>query len=161
MLTDGTIFERIAAPAGLPDDTTITITRKGQSPAQITVRRGDQIWDATADNYRDKLPEDVRPLADRWMIGTGDGHVRLSLNSWLNAGQASSDAAELTAQALSVQILDNQNKANAEVNPARMLLVEQEIESLDQQLSQIQQTLAKLRKSLHDSPEKTAEPAKK
>lgn len=161
ILTDGTVFERTSGPAGLPDDVTITITRKGQNPTQITVRRGEQIWDATADNYRDKLPEDVRPLADRWMIGTGDGHARLALNRWLNAGQASSDAAELTAQALSVQILDNQSKANAEVNAARMLLVEQEIESLNQQLSQIQQTLAKLRKSLHDSPEKPADPAKK
>jgi len=45
----------------LPDNVTLTIVREGKNPAKITVKRGDETWEVTADNL-DKLPEDLRPV---------------------------------------------------------------------------------------------------
>lgn len=45
--------------ARLPDDMSITITKKGNEPAKITVTQGDQTWEASEDQL-DKLPEKVR-----------------------------------------------------------------------------------------------------
>ena len=163
LLNEGTISERIDGPNGLPDDISITITRKGQNPTQITVRRGDQIWDATADNYQEKLPAEIRPYVSRWMVGAGQNPSATALSRWVNGSQTNAEVSELTARALSLQILDNQNKAttNTILDDARLKTIEKETESLNQQLSQIQQTLDKLRKCLHGSTDNPGEPAKK
>lgn len=51
----------------LPDDMTITITKKGKKPARITVKQGDERWAAT-ENKLDELPDEVRPHVER-MLG--------------------------------------------------------------------------------------------
>ena len=64
----GTILPRGAAvQPPLPDNMTVTITKKGSKPADIVVQRGEQKWEATEDSLN-KLPDDVRPHVER-MLG--------------------------------------------------------------------------------------------
>jgi hypothetical protein len=51
----------------LPKGLTITITRSGDEPAKITVKRGDESWEVTEEKL-DELPEDIRPHVAR-MLG--------------------------------------------------------------------------------------------
>lgn len=48
----------------LPDDVSVTITKRGREPADIVVTQGDQRWEATEDELS-KLPDRVRRMADR------------------------------------------------------------------------------------------------
>lgn len=49
--------------APLPDDVSVTVVRKGTAPARITIKKGDQTWEAT-DQDLSKLPKEIRPIAD-------------------------------------------------------------------------------------------------
>ncbi len=51
----------------LPADLSITITRKGEEPAKISVSKGDQKWETTEDKLKE-LPDDVRPHVEQ-MLG--------------------------------------------------------------------------------------------
>lgn len=68
----------------LPDQQTdfpkgleVTITKKGEEPAKVTVKRGEEQWEVDAKSL-DKLPDDVRPHVERMLGGNvgvaiGDG----------------------------------------------------------------------------------------
>jgi membrane-associated protease RseP (regulator of RpoE activity) len=65
-----------------PKDLEVTILKKGEEPAKITVKRGDEQWEVDA-NSLDKLPEDVRPHVTQMLGGglsvtVGDGAFGLS-----------------------------------------------------------------------------------
>ena len=60
-------------PPPLPSNLTITITKSGQAPSEIVVKRGDQTWSVT-ETTLDKLPEDIRV------------HVRVMLENKLAPG---------------------------------------------------------------------------
>lgn len=47
----------------LPDDVSVTVLRKGSAPAAITIKKGDQTWEATEQDLS-KLPKEIRPIAD-------------------------------------------------------------------------------------------------
>jgi hypothetical protein len=51
----------------LPGNLSVTITRAGDEPAKIVVKRGDEKWEVTEDQL-DKLPDDVRGHVER-MLG--------------------------------------------------------------------------------------------
>ncbi len=62
----------------LPGNMSITITKTGDKPADISVKLGDEKWDVTEKDL-DKLPEKVRPYVDRMLgqatgMGTGAAH---------------------------------------------------------------------------------------
>lgn len=59
----------MAGAAELPKDVKITISRQGSEPAQVTVKRGDKTWEATADKL-DAIPEDLRRHVEP-MLGQG------------------------------------------------------------------------------------------
>lgn len=59
----------------LPDDLSVNIYREGKQPAKITVKKGDQKWEATEDDLS-KLPEDVRHHVEQ-LIGAGPMKVEL------------------------------------------------------------------------------------
>jgi PDZ domain-containing protein len=59
------------ASSGLPEGTSITITREGKNAAKISVKRDAGTWDVTEDDLS-KLPDDVRPLVER-MLGRVQG----------------------------------------------------------------------------------------
>ncbi len=54
----------------LPDNTTVTITRKGKDPAKISVKQGDESWEVSEEEL-DKLPSKVRELVQP-MVGGPD-----------------------------------------------------------------------------------------
>ncbi len=53
----------------LPPNMSIVISKDGNQPTKIMVRRGDQKWEVT-DKELDKLPTDIRPHVER-MLGRG------------------------------------------------------------------------------------------
>lgn len=55
----------------LPGNLSVTITKQGDQPAQIVVKRGDEKWEVS-EGELDKLPEDVRGHVQR-MLGGGRG----------------------------------------------------------------------------------------
>jgi len=57
------------AQPSLPAGLSIAITRTGDDPAKIVVKRGDETWELT-ENDLDQLPDDVRPHVER-MLGRG------------------------------------------------------------------------------------------
>ena len=52
-----------------PSDLSVRVTKEGDQPAKIHVKRGDQEWDVTEDKL-DELPEDIRPHVQKY-IGKG------------------------------------------------------------------------------------------
>ena len=67
-----------------PKNLEVTITKKGEEPAKITVKRGDDQWEVDA-NSLDKLPEDIRPHVKQMLGGglsvtVGDGRFDWSTN---------------------------------------------------------------------------------
>jgi len=74
------------AAVSLPDNLSINVTREGDQPARITVKRDDETWEVTEETL-DKLPEDLRPHVQR-LLGRGpaarldwlpevDGRIRI------------------------------------------------------------------------------------
>jgi hypothetical protein len=53
----------------LPANMSVFISKEGDQPAKIVVKRGDQKWEVT-EKELDKLPADVRPHVER-MLGRG------------------------------------------------------------------------------------------
>ena len=56
--------------AKFPKDLTVTVTKSGDKPAQVTVQREGKTWDVTEDKLQE-LPEDVRPHVER-LLGRGN-----------------------------------------------------------------------------------------
>ncbi len=56
----------------LPGNMSVTVTRKGDNPAEIVVKRDGETWEVT-ENDLDKLPEDIRPHVERMLGRLGPG----------------------------------------------------------------------------------------
>jgi serine protease Do len=70
MLHPGAIVPKDVAPlAKLPANLSISVSKEGDQPAKIVVKRGDDKWELT-DKDLDKLPADIRPHVER-MLGLG------------------------------------------------------------------------------------------
>ncbi len=66
----GAIVPRdVLVPVPLPPNMSVVISKEGDEPAKIVVKRGDEKWEAT-EKELDKLPADVRPHVER-MLGRG------------------------------------------------------------------------------------------
>ncbi len=64
----------IASPGAnvqsMPNNLSVAITKEGDQPAKITVKRNDEKWELTEKDL-DKLPGDVRPFVERMLHGSG------------------------------------------------------------------------------------------
>lgn len=60
--------------AEIPKDLSVQITRKGEEPAKIVVKKGDKTWEVT-DKELDKLPEEIRAHVARMSNGSISGDV--------------------------------------------------------------------------------------
>lgn len=70
VMRPGAIVPHDALPSmSLPANMTIIVTREGDQPAKIVVKRGEEKWELTEKDL-DKLPADVRPHVER-MLGRG------------------------------------------------------------------------------------------
>jgi membrane-associated protease RseP (regulator of RpoE activity) len=56
----------------IPENTSISVVRKGQEPATVLVQRGDEKWDVKADDLS-KLPDDLRPVIEQMLGGVPFG----------------------------------------------------------------------------------------
>lgn len=66
----GAIVPRdVLVPVPLPANMSVMISKEGDQPAKIVVKRGDEKWEVT-EKELDKLPADVRPHVER-MLGHG------------------------------------------------------------------------------------------
>jgi len=61
----------VAVEQAQPEDMTITVTKKGQEPARILVKQGEETW-RTREDKLDELPDEVRPHVER-LLGRGLG----------------------------------------------------------------------------------------
>jgi hypothetical protein len=77
MLVRPGAFLSRATTAKMPDDVTIQITKEGNKPAKVQVKKGDKSWEATADKL-DSLPADIRPHVEQLMSGAGQGVLTLT-----------------------------------------------------------------------------------
>jgi hypothetical protein len=66
----GTIVPKdVLATRPLPPDMSVVISKEGDKPANVVVKRGDKKWEV-GEKQLDKLPADVRPLVEQ-MLGRG------------------------------------------------------------------------------------------
>ncbi|MCS7239016.1 MAG: PDZ domain-containing protein [Thermoguttaceae bacterium] len=74
----------------LPGNLAVTITKKGDEPAKISVKRDGESWEVT-ENELDKLPADIRPHVEQLLRGTpvitppaedGKAKERRDLRGW-------------------------------------------------------------------------------
>jgi hypothetical protein len=83
MLTrPGVVVERALGLGGeLPDDLSVTITKKGDGKAEITVEQGDKKWEVDEDELKE-LPDEIRGPVEKYL-----GRMRGSFNlggAWQN-----------------------------------------------------------------------------
>lgn len=59
----------------LPGGVSVTITRDGDQPAKIVVKKGDETWEVAGDDQEAlaKLPDDVRPFVEQMLAGQLQG----------------------------------------------------------------------------------------
>ncbi len=71
MILNGQQFDLGSLPGGVA----VTITREGDGPAKITVKKGDQTWTVEGNDEKalKELPEDVRPFVQQMLQGPGMG----------------------------------------------------------------------------------------
>jgi hypothetical protein len=64
-------------PNNVPSGVSVSITRQGDGPAEITVKKGDQTWklESGDEEALKKLPEDVRPFVQQMLEGTRPGQA--------------------------------------------------------------------------------------
>jgi membrane-associated protease RseP (regulator of RpoE activity) len=74
-IAEGWLADR---PKNLPEGVTVTITKEGAKPAQITVREGAQTWQAT-DEELEKLPEKARPFVEGMLGRVTDFDVEVEV----------------------------------------------------------------------------------
>jgi membrane-associated protease RseP (regulator of RpoE activity) len=69
LLRPGAILPNALAELPLPGNMSISVSKEGDQPAKIVVKRGDEKWEVT-EKELDKLPADVRPHVEH-MLGHG------------------------------------------------------------------------------------------
>mgnify|MGYP005836120717 CR=1 FL=1 len=124
-----------AAPA-LPSNLSIAITRTGDEPAKIVVRRGDEKWELT-EKELDKLPDDIRPHVEQ-MLGQG---VRLDIKGLM---PDLPDAAKLRERVRA---------------PLPRLELEQKLQRMERQIEELRQQFRRLRGLAPSETEELPEPS--
>ncbi len=69
------VYGDVKIASALPEDVTVTVIRKGAEPAKITIKKGDQTWEATEQEV-DKLPPEARHFAETMLRGPISGGRR-------------------------------------------------------------------------------------
>ena len=136
---------KLLKDAALPKNVTITISKTGEDPAKIAIKRDDKTWEVTEDKL-DDLPEDIRKLVRSFLTQM---HVaRMSSPPRVRA--VPSVSVELSKEARADKVakaLTEWRKAQigtSKVRPERS--VEERLESLDKKLEKLQRAIEELRK---------------
>jgi len=158
-IANGPLAVTTQPPPSLPDDMTITITRKGNEPVRIQVTRGDQSWGTTENKVSD-LPVDIRGYVSQFFATPRTVAVQplttyrdqQAQNLALSAYKLARDKAVSSKTPSTVPASDAEKPA-VQTAPA-LVDVEKQLKTLTQQLEQLQKTLDELRKSSAVPPEK-------
>ncbi len=150
LVLGGQNFDLNQMPGGIE----VNITREGDGPAKVTVRRGDESWTVEEGDEQalDKLPKEIRPFVERMLSGQsgvmqglpgglgigrrgGPGHVfdfnfDEQMSAHINAAREQAEAAHRAAEEASVRARDE----------VRDQLLER-MEQLEKQLQQLQEQL--------------------
>jgi len=120
----------------LPENLSVTITKKGNEPVTVVVVQGDQRWEVTERDLN-KLPDAVRPYVDR-MLGLGQRPWSLDFDfvpQWEAPVQPETPAPEAEPQP---------EAAPPEASGGR---VERRMEALERRFEQMRKSLEELRES--------------
>lgn len=132
----GAIVPGTSAGEPQPDDMTITITKKGDSPARVTVKQGDETWKTTVDELS-TLPDEVRPHVER-LLGRRFG------GAW---GR--------------VKVLEGPQVEVQPLEPRAIRPDDSIRRHLDEQMEQLHKQLDEMNKRIEELQKKRHEPAKK
>jgi len=121
----GAILPPAEAQKPQPEDMSITVTKKGEAPAKIVVKQGEQTWRTTEDELG-KLPDEVRPHVER-LLGRGLGG--------LTRGRA--------------KLLEGP-RIRVHPEPLKVLPHDEIRKRLDQRFEQMDQRIEELRKSIDE-----------
>ncbi|MSR56872.1 MAG: PDZ domain-containing protein [Planctomycetaceae bacterium] len=153
----------------LPDDLTISITRKGKEPARINVRQGDNTWGATETDYQKTIPEALR------------GHVESTLRGqWLTSAIGVRPNSAVTSPltpyfdfiaadnptVLEPKVFQFDKKLLSTIPKAppaadAFQRVDQQLESLNNQLAELRKAMQELQKALQGDKSKAGAAEKK
>ncbi|HEY2249403.1 MAG TPA: PDZ domain-containing protein, partial [Planctomycetaceae bacterium] len=151
----------------LPDDVTVSITRKGKQPAKITVRKGDRIWEINESDAADKVPEEARTYL---------GPFCTSLQSpFFNRYSAPASTVNLQGQALQTlsgtlfwktdavgeAVLPVNAKPEPTATESAFQRLDKQLETLGSQLGELRQSMQQLHQTLEAEKAKPPAPEKK
>ncbi len=135
----GAILQEFRQRVDLPENVSITITRKGKQPAKIVVERDDDTWELTEENL-EELPKEIRTFVEQSL-----GQLRVNVSSSLD--QLRERLPELPRNGEVVRRLEGQlNRA-----------AERAEDVLERRLNRLTNRLEKLEKQLLDDDDE--EPA--
>jgi hypothetical protein len=142
----GIAFKYMAlGSAALPKNVTITISKTGEDPAKITVKRDNQTWEV-AENKIEELPEDIRKIVQSFLGHAQAAHIwRSPRVRAVPEAELNQRSAQDVAKALDELKLRNQARAEAPISPPQRRSVEERLESLDRKLERLQKSLEQLR----------------
>lgn len=130
----------VTPPARLPKDLTITVTRKGDEPAKVTVKKRDQTWEVV-EGKLDDLPADVRPHVER-MLGAGPrvmAYPPAGLPGWRGTPQREPGATGEPGKRFEIRRYES--KSDAATGDLKQ--ISEQIERLRKQLDDLQRSLPK------------------
>jgi len=128
----------VAAEKPQPDDMTITVTKKGQEPARIVVKQGDESWRTTEDKLGE-LPDEVRPHVER-LLGRRFG-------AWGRVKVMEGPRVHVQPQPLKALPRDELRKR-----------LDQRLERIDEQIEELRKSLDELRKKRSEGAEAEKKP---
>jgi len=129
----------------MPGGLSVNITREGDGPATVTVKKGDKTWTVKGDDEKalKELPDDVRPFVQQMLQGSQPGQMRF------NFGDMQKMMGDLGQ-------LDLEGKPNAEALRNKMQAARERTEKASQRLQQRLEQMEKQLQQLQDQIEQKA-----
>lgn len=143
----------------LADDVTVSISRKGQEPTRITVRKGDRIWEFNASDEASKVSEEARAL-----VGPFVSSLPSTLSQYLNDYFVGRGRAALFLNTADGTFVDVTRDVNVNVAPvtepsqadqqkpaaadSAFDRLDKQVESLNVQLGELRRAMQELRQSI-------------
>ena len=145
-LHPGVVFPLGAAALSpkLPDNVSVTVTKKGSEPAKITITEGDEKWEATEDSL-DKLPERARKY-----LGGHLPHAQMGIRVPAPGEGAISREAKPSAPATRTWV----QKFDLPLDPQMQQRLEKQMkelqERLDKQMNEMRERMEEARKRVEE-----------
>lgn len=151
MILGGRSFDLSQMPSGIE----VNITREGDGPAKVTVRRGDESWTVEEGDEEalGKLPDDIRPFVERMLSRQGGlqglgaglpgglGRFEFNFDEHVNAAREQAEAAQRAAR-------EQMEAARRAADEARVQFQDDLREQLMERLEQMERRLQQMQEQL-------------